>query len=251
MGRDEANRNCFIAIITYTRPITTTMTTKTTTTTTAATAATAAKQHLFFWSIFRLRSTSSPAQNRCIRWIYCPSIFPSAHSFFFHFAVLLFTEAIRTLCVRISAFYISAWIFCSPVTFVYQPNDHLCTFSIFLMRFFTSFFSPFYSAVVLLIPCAHSIFFPFVFSLLLFYLFAYFPFFFLHFSSVVALCNVKSHQWWPAHRQPHSAFHHVQIHAIHESKYVFCHSVGRSVGWSMCRTKWFSQNDCGASVRIR
>lgn len=94
--------------------------------------------------------------------------------FFFHFAVLLLTEAIRTLCVRISAFYISAWIFCSPVTFVYQPNDHLCTFSIFLMRFFTSFFS----AVLFGCRFAHTMralnFFPFVFSLLLFYPFACF-----------------------------------------------------------------------------
>lgn len=34
----------------------------------------------------------------------------------------------------------SANICCSPVTFVYQPNDHLCTFSIFLMEFFFFFF---------------------------------------------------------------------------------------------------------------
>lgn len=50
-----------------------------------------------------------------------------------------------------STHFTSAQLCCSPVTFVYQPNDHLCTFSIFLIEILPSFLGGFFFFLLLLL----------------------------------------------------------------------------------------------------
>lgn len=70
-----------------------------------------------------------------------PNIFPTVRYFFFFIFSFALTGGGFDTVRPYSTFYFSQsrLLACLPVTFVYQPNDHLCTFSIFLMRFFPSF----------------------------------------------------------------------------------------------------------------
>lgn len=128
----RSKQQLLIVIITYTQPVTTTTLLLTLSNV----------QWYAFGSYFELaffqRFVSPPF-----------FFFLLAFFIFFLFVSLSFSTLERSLplCPFSQRILFSSNVCCSPVTFVYQPNDHLCTFSIFLMRFFSFFFFSFGSLV--------------------------------------------------------------------------------------------------------
>lgn len=140
----------------------------------------------------------SPIALVCAFWIRLPEHFSNRSVgalFFYFFSSPLSTTGNCMPCASVlSKHFISARICCSPVTFVYQPNDHLCTFSIFLMRFF-------FPSV-----CCSSSSFSFSSSFPPFSCRSVVCLLWLPFSTVfvfIARAAIIQHRRWPAHVQPH------------------------------------------------